>query len=124
MDFSAVYHIPGGYANPSPENTARSRTVSVPQRRSRYPSRRIPSSESRTSANESITLLRRAGRTAEPSQGAGFDLTGLLPGHPQLRRSIQELEDSAAYIDWKQNFYDEVLSGQRPYESSLIQVDP
>lgn len=57
-----------------------------------------------------------AGRTAEPSQGAGFD--------PQLRRSIQELEDSAAYIDWKQNFYDEVLSGQRPYESSLIQADP
>ena len=59
-----------------------------------------------------------------PSQGAGFDLTGLLPGHPQLRRSIQELEDSAAYIDWKQNFYDEVLSGQRLYESSLIQADP
>ena len=49
---------------------------------------------------------------------------GLLPGHPQPRRSIQELEDSAAYIDWKQNFYDEVLSGQRPYESSLIQVNP
>ena len=69
-------------------------------------------------------FLRGAGRTAEPSQGAGFDLTGLLPGHPQLRRSIQELEDSAAYIDWKQNFYDEVLSGQRPYESSLIQVNP
>ena len=42
----------------------------------------------------------------------------------ELRRSIQELEDSAAYIDWKQNFYDEVLSGQRPYESNLIQVDP
>ena len=37
-----------------------------------------------------------------------------------LRRSIQELEDSVAYIDWKQNFYDEVLSGQRPYESNLI----
>lgn len=42
----------------------------------------------------------------------------------ELRRSIQELEDSAAYIDWKQNYYDEVLSGQRPYESNLIQVDP
>ena len=37
-----------------------------------------------------------------------------------LRASIQELRDSVAYIDWKQNFYDEVLSGQRPYESNLI----
>ena len=40
-----------------------------------------------------------------------------------LRRSIQELEDSVAYIDWKQNFYDEVLSGKRPYESNLIRVE-
>ena len=37
-----------------------------------------------------------------------------------LRSSIQELEDSVAYIDWKQNFYDEVLSGKRPYVSNLI----
>ena len=37
-----------------------------------------------------------------------------------LRRSIQELEDSVAYIDWKQNFYDEVLAGKRPYVSNLI----
>ena len=38
-----------------------------------------------------------------------------------LRLSIRELESSIAYIDWKQNFYDEVLSGQRPYVSNLIQ---
>jgi len=38
-----------------------------------------------------------------------------------LRASIKELEDSVAYIDWKQNFYDEVLSGKRPYVSNLIQ---
>ena len=37
-----------------------------------------------------------------------------------LRRSIRELEDSVDYIDWKQNFYDEVLSGKRPYVSNLI----
>ena len=37
-----------------------------------------------------------------------------------LRASIQELEDSVSYIDWKQNFYDEVLSGKRPYVSNLI----
>ena len=39
-----------------------------------------------------------------------------------LRASIKELEDSVAYIDWKQNFYDEVLSGKRPYVSNLIQL--
>lgn len=40
-----------------------------------------------------------------------------------LLGSIQELEDSVAYIDWKQNFYDEVLSGARPYVSNLIQAE-
>ena len=39
-----------------------------------------------------------------------------------LRAFVQELQDSIAYIDWKQNFYDEVLSGKRPYESNLISV--
>lgn len=40
-----------------------------------------------------------------------------------LRDSIRELEDSIAFIDWKQNFYDDVLSGKRPYISNLIRVD-
>ena len=40
-----------------------------------------------------------------------------------LRISIKELEASVAYIDWKQNFYDEVLSGKRPYVSNLIQTE-
>lgn len=40
-----------------------------------------------------------------------------------LRLSIKELEDSVSYIDWKQNFYDEVLSGKRPYISNLIPVE-
>ena len=40
-----------------------------------------------------------------------------------LRVTIKELEDSVAYIDWKQNFYDEVLAGKRPYESNLISVE-
>lgn len=35
----------------------------------------------------------------------------------------KELEDSTAYIDWKQNFYDEVLSGKRPYVSNLIRTE-
>lgn len=40
-----------------------------------------------------------------------------------LRASIKELEDSVAYIDWKQKFYDEVLSEKRPYVSNLIRVE-
>ena len=40
-----------------------------------------------------------------------------------LRASIQELEDSVYYINWKQNFYDEVLSGKRPYVSNLIRIE-
>ena len=41
----------------------------------------------------------------------------------KLREHIQELEESVAYIDWKQNFYDEVLAGERPYESNLVYVN-
>ena len=37
-----------------------------------------------------------------------------------LRETMRELQESIAYIDWKQNFYDEILSGQRPYESNVI----
>lgn len=40
-----------------------------------------------------------------------------------LRSTIKELEDSVAYIDWKQNFYDEILSGKRPYISNLIRTE-
>ena len=38
----------------------------------------------------------------------------------ELQQSVRELEESIHYIDWKQGFYDEVLSGKRPYESNLI----
>lgn len=40
-----------------------------------------------------------------------------------LRISVKELEASIAYIDWKQNFYDDVLSGKRPYISNLIRTE-
>ena len=39
-----------------------------------------------------------------------------------LQASIQMLKASVDYIDWKQNFYDEVLSGKRPYVSNLIRT--
>ena len=41
-----------------------------------------------------------------------------------LHQRLQELEDSIAYIDWKQNFYDDVLAGKRPYESNLLPIEP
>lgn len=40
-----------------------------------------------------------------------------------LRKAVKELEDSISYINWKQDFYDEVLSGKRPYISNLIRND-
>lgn len=40
-----------------------------------------------------------------------------------LRASIRELQDSIAYIDWKQNSYDEVPSGKRTCESNLVSVE-
>ena len=43
----------------------------------------------------------------------------LVQKQAALRESIQELEGSVAYIDWKQTFYDEILAGKRPYESNV-----
>lgn len=40
-----------------------------------------------------------------------------------LLDSIKELEASVDYIDWKQNFYDGVLSGKIPYVSNLIRTE-
>ena len=40
-----------------------------------------------------------------------------------LLDSIKELEGSVDYIDWKQNFYDGVLSGEIPYVSNLIRTE-
>ena len=42
------------------------------------------------------------------------------------RRALEEerkrIEDAIAYIDWKQGFYDDVLSGKTKYVSNLIDV--
>ena len=40
-----------------------------------------------------------------------------------LLHRIDELNESVEYIDWKQNFYDEILEGKKPYESYLIDVN-
>ena len=37
-----------------------------------------------------------------------------------LLQSINKLQQAVEYIDWNQNFYDEVLSGKTQYYSNLI----
>ena len=37
-----------------------------------------------------------------------------------LQAEIKELKASIAYIDWKQQFYDDITSGKKPYISNLI----
>jgi DNA-binding transcriptional MerR regulator len=37
-----------------------------------------------------------------------------------LLKSITELQKAVAYIDWKQKFYDDVLSGKTAYYSNLV----
>lgn len=37
-----------------------------------------------------------------------------------LLESIKKLEQAVSFIDWKQNFYDDVLAGKTKYYSNLI----
>ena len=37
-----------------------------------------------------------------------------------LLQSMTELQKAVAYIDWKQRFYDDVLSGKTAYYSNLV----
>lgn len=37
-----------------------------------------------------------------------------------LFETIKKLEEAVSFIDWKQNFYDDVLSGKIKYYSNLI----
>ena len=47
----------------------------------------------------------------------------LVQKRTALLSSIEELKGCVEYIDWKQEFYDDVLSGKRPYVSNLIPVE-
>ena len=38
----------------------------------------------------------------------------------QLLEHIRDLEDAVRYIDWKQGFYDDILSGKTPYVSNIL----
>lgn len=41
----------------------------------------------------------------------------------ELQRRMADLQASVDYIDWKQGFYDDVLSGKAKYHSNLIVDD-
>lgn len=41
----------------------------------------------------------------------------------ELKNKIKKLQDSINYIHWKENFYNEVLSGKTKYYSNLIPED-
>jgi len=43
--------------------------------------------------------------------------------HEELLQKIKTLQGSVAYIDWKQNFYDDIISGKSKYISNLIPSD-
>lgn len=41
----------------------------------------------------------------------------------ELQHKIQEIQESINYINWKQGFYDDVLSGKMKYYSNLIKKE-
>lgn len=41
----------------------------------------------------------------------------------KLVDSLNQIQESINYIDWKQGFYDDVLSGKTKYYSNLIKAD-
>lgn len=41
----------------------------------------------------------------------------------ELLKAIEDLNACIAYIDWKQQFYDDVLSGKTEYHSNLLPAD-
>jgi DNA-binding transcriptional MerR regulator len=40
-----------------------------------------------------------------------------------LVKKMENLQEDIAYIDWKQSYYDDVLSGKTQYTSNLIDTD-
>lgn len=40
-----------------------------------------------------------------------------------LTTQLNQIKDCINYIDWKQNFYDDVLSGKTKYYSNLINTE-
>ena len=80
---------------------------------------------------QSLGCLKRCGMTlAEMKEYLAYCLEGpssiperkeiLAVKKEALLASMEELQKAIDYIDWKQNFYDDVLSGKIEYHSNLI----
>lgn len=80
---------------------------------------------------KSLSCLKRCGMSiAEMKEYLAFCLEGektipqrklVLSKHKdELQMKIRELEDAVRYIEWKESFYDDVLSGRKKYHSDLI----
>lgn len=80
---------------------------------------------------KSLTCLKNCGMRIEDMKGyLALCLQGessiparkeILEGHrAALLARIQELQEHVSYIDWKQQFYDDVLAGRTKYFSNLI----
>ena len=52
--------------------------------------------------------------------GVCIDLSTINKKEQALLQSIAKLQKAVAYIDWKQGFYDDVLSGKTAYYSNLV----
>ncbi|MEE0774423.1 MAG: MerR family transcriptional regulator [Merdibacter sp.] len=80
---------------------------------------------------KSLSCLKRCGMSiAEMKEYLALCLEGektipqrklVLSKHKdELQMKIRELEDAVRYIEWKESFYDDVLSGRKEYHSDLI----
>ncbi len=80
---------------------------------------------------QSLGCLKRCGMTiAEMKEYLKLCLKGetsipereiiLAKKREALLEAKKEIEDSLAFIDWKENFYNEVLSGKTKYYSNLV----
>ena len=80
---------------------------------------------------QSLTCLKSCGMSiAEMKQYLALCMEGkgtiperkviLAEKKETLLKSITELQKAVAYIDWKQRFYDDVLSGKTAYYSNLV----
>lgn len=47
----------------------------------------------------------------------------LLEKRALLEEELNRIRESIAYIDWKQELYDNILAGKEPYKSNLIIVN-
>ena len=80
---------------------------------------------------KSLSCLKRCGMSiAEMKEYLALCLEGektipqrklvLIKHKDELQMKIRELEVAVRYIEWKESFYDDVLSGRKEYHSDLI----